>query len=61
MTEWTERKLAARARKIGCRLYPPSSDWVLVDEDGEEPGWSTSGSLDLLEEYIELVEKKGKP
>jgi hypothetical protein len=30
--------------------------WVIVDEAGNEPGWSTSGDLDELEEYIDAVE-----
>jgi hypothetical protein len=44
-SEWAGRKLAARARKVGLRLWPPSGDWVLVDEHGDEPGWSTIGDL----------------
>ncbi len=60
-SEWAGRKLAARARKVGLRLYPPSGDWVLVDEAGSEPGWSTPGSLEELEEYIENAEAEGKP
>ena len=52
-----ESELEARAAKVGHRLYPPSAEnWVIVDEAGEEPGWSTSGDLDELEEYIDAVE-----
>jgi len=61
MTEWDGRKLEARARKVGLRLYPPSGDWLLVDEAGEEPGWSIRGSLDEIEEYIDAAEAEGKP
>ena len=39
-----ESELEARAAKVGHRLYPPSAEnWVIVDEAGNEPGWSTSG------------------
>ena len=60
-SEWAGRKLAARARKVGLRLYPPSEHWVLVDEHGGEPGWSTIGDLEELEEYIDNCEAEGKP
>jgi len=51
-----EEQIKARAAKAGLRLYPPSGDWLLVDEASEEPGWSTSGSLEEIEEYIDAVE-----
>ena len=55
-TPTREGELEARAAKVGLRLYPPSAEkWVLVDEAGKEPGWSTIGDLDELEEYIDIV------